>query len=767
MNLYDKTLISFWKKNFFYSLIKPVFFFCGILSQVFCSLYFFVIRDFFGGSGITDLNFLFLSIPFVSIVVLPSLCTNNFLSSREFRTFLPSYKVIFVRIMNVAVQYYLIQLSLVSVVECVSLFGSVDYGQVWTSYIFLFFYSFCASSICVFVFQLFDSIVLSFCFSAVTIGIFSSIHLLSLNASSSSLLSLIVRTLSFSWRFNNAAGGVLSSVDILFFLITGFVFFFFSCLLSQYKKGFAFSVIHKVNVVLMLLIFAFLYANSTIYKSKKDYSYNQSRTISDFGKRILSLRQNKISITYYRSPRIFSIFPQAHNVSDFLLEYGDYGVSVQEVDADSEENSKILASYGVYPQNIRISGNNKAEFVGVHSAIVIEYLDKYEVIPFMISTDSLEYEMDGRLLHLLTGKERTVNVLVANDLSVEHDYDYVVPWISAQGFRCNLIDVNEADIVSQLTGDDKLLLVIGSSKLSLDHCAQLEEFLGNGGKAIFCVSPFDADLVNNWSISKSQNQNLFTMFAKYGIRWTGRLIRDLSCSNVRMDSDTNADGSKSSSIVSQYISYWPWPSLFPQENAPSGLCMYWPSQVDVSFCDAAKPYLFSSSLAQSIGQSFNAYGSLFDTFPFDFMSSDTQSDKGVYPLAFMVDGKVNRNFSDGMMDCNFLLIPDQYFVNSFTIGYSGGFEACQNFNFLVTQFLKLGGEVELASLHDKAYSNRSLKLYKISDPMEFEKAKKKVFFIVFAVVPSSYVVLYFVLVLVRKQKINKMLVCHENKSNNH
>ena len=276
MNLYDKTLISFWKKNFFYSLIKPVFFFCGILSQVFCALYFFVIRDFFGGSGITDLNFLFLSIPFVSIVVLPSLCTNNFLSSREFRTFLPSYKVIFVRIMNVAVQYYLIQLSLVSVVECVSLFGSVDYGQVWTSYIFLFFYSFCASSICVFVFQLFDSIVLSFCFSAVTIGIFSSIHLLSLNASSSSLLSLIVRTLSFSWHFNNAAGGVLSSVDILFFLITGFVFFFFSCLLSQYKKGYAFSVIHKVNVVLMLLIFAFLYANSTIYKSKKDYSYNQS-----------------------------------------------------------------------------------------------------------------------------------------------------------------------------------------------------------------------------------------------------------------------------------------------------------------------------------------------------------------------------------------------------------------------------------------------------------------------------------------------------------
>ena len=116
MNLYDKTLISFWKKNFFYSLIKPVFFFCGILSQVFCALYFFVIRDFFGGSGITDLNFLFLSIPFVSIVVLPSLCTNNFLSSREFRTFLPSYKVIFVRIMNVAVQYYLIELSLVSVV---------------------------------------------------------------------------------------------------------------------------------------------------------------------------------------------------------------------------------------------------------------------------------------------------------------------------------------------------------------------------------------------------------------------------------------------------------------------------------------------------------------------------------------------------------------------------------------------------------------------------------------------------------------------------
>lgn len=756
MKFYDRPLISFFKNNFFYSVIKPAFFFCGILNQFFCALYFFVFRDFFGGRGITDLKPLFLAIPFVSIIILPSLCANNFLSSKCNRNFISDWKIILVRIINVCIQYFLIQLMLLFIVELVNQFGSIDFGQVWTSFIFILFYGFCVSSICVFIFQTIDSIVLAFAVCAVSLGCFTFIHFISVQASSLSLLSLVVRSLSFYWHFNDAAGGVLSSKDIFFFLITGFLFLYLAVAANQFKKGLVFNIKRKVNFVLFIFLFVLLYVDCFLYVSKKDYSLNQTRTLSDFGKKILSLREEPLSITYYRSKRIFSVFPTAQNVKDFLLEYCQEGISVTEVDADSEENKKILQSYGIYPQNIKIDGNNKAEFIGVHSAIVLEYLDRYEYIPFIISTDTLEYEMNGRLLHLFTQKERTVNIIVANGLSLDDNYEYIIPFLSSQGFRCNLIDINEGDILNQIKGDDKLFMLIGSSMLSFEQCQEIEQLLSLGFHAIFMTSPFETDLINNWSISLSKNQNFIDMLSSYGINWTGRLIRDLSCCTIRMDSDTNADGSKASSVQSQFISYMPWPRLFPQKNAPGGLSMFWPAEIDFSKCENAHPYLYSSPKAKSEKQTFNSYGSLFETYPFDFYGANIFA-QDQFALSCEVNGKVKSYFTDQMIDISFLLIPDQYFVHSWTIGYSGGFESLENFNFLISQLLKMNGENEMAQLHDRAYFSIQKGLYKISDEKAFKKAKKNTYIISFALIPCLFILVYLVLFIFRKYRINKMV----------
>ena len=39
--------------------------------------------------------------------------------------------------------------------------------------------------------------------------------------------------------------------------------------------------------------------------------------------------------------------------------------------------------------------------------------------------------------------KRIVNIIVANGLSLQEDYGYVVPWLESQGFICNQINIHD------------------------------------------------------------------------------------------------------------------------------------------------------------------------------------------------------------------------------------------------------------------------------------------------------------------------------------
>ena len=64
-----------------------------------------------------------------------------------------------------------------------------------------------------------------------------SIHLLSQYVQTNDFFSNLFNSISFIWHFDSFSKGILDSRDIIYFLLTGFVFIVFAYVISETKKG--------------------------------------------------------------------------------------------------------------------------------------------------------------------------------------------------------------------------------------------------------------------------------------------------------------------------------------------------------------------------------------------------------------------------------------------------------------------------------------------------------------------------------------------------
>ena len=226
------------------------------------------------------------------------------------------------------------------------------------------------------------------------------------------------------------------------------LFFLLTVLIREKHAGKTYTKQERTQIFLAALIFVFASLNSGAYSFRLDLTASQKFTVSPYTKKLLSAAESSVRITYYRSSVLSSLYPQTRDVYDFLTELAaDKNVSVCAVSPDKDSSSAAaLEYYGIASQQIQTAGNNRTEFINVYSAIVIEYEGAWEVIPFILSCDTLEYDIAGRLEHLITGKKRYVTVLCGNGLSLKSDYSYVIPWLSAQGFICNEIDISPSTL---------------------------------------------------------------------------------------------------------------------------------------------------------------------------------------------------------------------------------------------------------------------------------------------------------------------------------
>lgn len=736
--------------------------FIAILFSVFTSANFFIRSGFFTTATTTDLSILFSAVPYISIIALPALCHKNQLDL--YSDFIPekSFIKISKRFLFLLSIYSVMILLLLIPCGFVAELGTIDAGQIFTSIINLILYGASSIAFCILLGELILNPVVCFAVSALILGIINSAHSFIVYLHPGDFISSFFKQISFAWHFDAASKGVFDTRDFFFFLITSFILLFLSDLSFNLKKGKKYSAEKKYQNILILIVSILVLINSNIFYKRFDLSKTKKYSLTRYSQELTKKFDSNLKITYYRSSNLLKYYPQIRDVSDYLQLYSNQNkkITFSIKNPDNDENvKKLLSDYGVQSQQLRSVKNNSTEYIEVYSAITLEYEGKIELIPFTMDSQSLEYDLDGRIKHLITGKNRIVNIVIGNGMNCTDDYSYLIPWLNSQGFLCNEINIYSPDFESQLQNSEGPLLVIGDSEISFEQAMFIEEYiLSEKGKAFFAVSPYSVDIENDWSIRENYNSYICTMLENWGVSFNPSICGDFQNSRIQLYSQDFDDIPGQNNTHTEILNYPMWIKLPSQKNFNSGMTAFWinplefNNKTDVKF----ESYLVTSPSSYLYKFNFDNKDSLLETNPFNVRDNGIP-DKNYESrtVCAIINGNLTGYFNSlSSKNAEIMIYSDQYFVNTLMTGYNGtDYSDYRNFDFLTNSLLKLNNESELASIQNhKIFDNT---LNKITDVNEYLKLQIKTYLVLFVIIPVLYIVLAVILLIMNKKRYLK------------
>lgn len=745
-------------KNLIKCQLKHIFSFqiiaAALIFAVFVSANFFFRCNFFAMTS-PSLPLFFNAVPYISCLLIPFItliCKNTF---APYDDFIPagSLKKLFARFLVLLILFCFFLLFLIFPLIFINFFYQLDAGQIFLSFIFLIFYAACLISLCLFISELTPNSFFSFLISSLILAVFNSAHNFLLYFLKAGFLSSFFKAMSFAWHYDAASKGIFDSRDFIFFVIFTLVFLSAAFLARENKKGRIFTSSKKIRILLEAAILLLCFLNSCRWYFRLDFSKNKVYSLSAYSRSLIKNIDQPLTLTFYRSKTLNRLYPQIRDVSDFLSLFAmrSKNISYEIKNPDgNDEIISLLSGYGIKSQQIKNTSGTSTSMTEVYSAIVLEYAGAFEVLPFVIGAESLEYDLDMRLRSLMSGKSFTVNVILGNGMNFTKDYSYLVPLFTSQGLEVNPLFPSSSDFYSQLENAKGPILVIGDSQIGIDAAIAIENYILSGrGNAFFAVSPYSVDIEGDWQIRENTKTNLVEMLENWGIAFENQLTADLSCSKITL---VSGEDSQTENPYTQVLNYPLWIKLLPQTYAKSGLTLYWPALLSISDEKTARPFLFSSEAA------FSCQVKNLDTNPFTFVKTSIPSqglEKKI--LAAEISGKITGLFTGQTCDrAEILVIPDQYFLSTLMNNYSaedrgGSFtNDFSNFDFTVNQLLYLMNEKELALLHEAHLQTGSQ--MKISDTETFQNLANLTLLCSFILIPLLTIMLFVIYSLYQKKK---------------
>lgn len=700
-----KTSSVFFKHKLKSIFTSPLFWVDLVLMMAVTAFAYITRTKFFSAAGTSSLTAYFTYVPYASIILVPAFCLKKDSPYDDFVPLSEAKKLLLNFSAHILAGFAMV-LSLMWMPVFVNFYGDVDWGACLVSFWALAFFVSCSIALCFLVSSFFEKPVVSFAVSALVLAAVNSCHSLGSYFNVPTFLSNFLLGISFAGRFDSASKGIFSSRDFLFFVICSFCFLFVSLVSGEKKKGKIWGGKEKRILALVSVFFVLLFANNQRFGFNGDFSKDKVYSVSDYTKKLLKETGDSVTIHYFKSSKLESIYPSVKNVNSFLNNYSRAGknISYQVTDCDkSSETRELLSGYGIHAQRIRTENSTSTEYIDVYSSVVIESFGNIEVIPFVLTPASLEYQLDMKLLKLVYGFGPELNVLCANDMTLDDDLRLLKEWFSNSDLKVN--ELAAGNLQEQLSSVSGPVFVFGEEYISYADAALLEDYCKNGkGSVLFANSPYSVDLKGDWALYENTNRPVTDLLLKYGVQFKGSLVKDYSCQRISMMSE------ESGSDYAEVINYPLWLDVLPQSNASLGVSMFWATPMELS--GNAVPYLVSSSYSYEEPLNFDNSGFLIETNPFKVNLQNVQTNalqKQI--LSCFVPVEENECTDNVYTKCGFYVISDQYFASYYTNGFIGGETGdFRNFMFLTNLFWKMNGNAELAALQSK--TTRDTSLYK-------------------------------------------------------
>lgn len=326
---------------------------------------------------------------------------------------------------------------------------------------------------------------------------------------------------------------------------------------------------------------------SSRFHFRFDLSRNGSYTPSPYSREVLARLDSPVTVTWYRSALLSQYTPAVRYIEDFLDEFeraADGDFAWMTVDPVAARKTDTIAALGIPYRRMEIKDGDTTTGEDLWSGLLLEYRDEYRVVPFLLDTTTLEYDLVRIVLELqgsdgIRNGENTVQIVYGYDggqgaAVVPEAYRYVLPWITYAGFTGEVLS-----LPVRALDPGKILLVIGSAFVDDATATAIDAFLSAGGNAAFFVSGNTVDIDGDWKAVPKTGDRLLYLLDSYGFTVENSLVMDISNFMITMPA---LDKGKN-----EYIPYPFWvtvPEDSPKEPHPllSGvrrLQFYWPSRI--------------------------------------------------------------------------------------------------------------------------------------------------------------------------------------------
>ncbi|GHV61021.1 hypothetical protein AGMMS49587_04070 [Spirochaetia bacterium] len=317
-----------------------------------------------------------------------------------------------------------------------------------------------------------------------------------------------------------------------------------------------------------------------------DLTKNKAYTISAISRDLHTEIPDQVRITYYVSDKLAAIHPMPGEIEDLLREYAAYSrgkIRLTVRDPAKANMVQEIEGLGLQPQQIQTVEQDQASIATVYTGIVIEYLERMEVLPVVFSLDTLEYDLTSRIRALLSGEERLIGVLLGDGYRQwNNNYNYLNQALVQAGYRVRLLSPGE-EISDALPG----LFVIGGVE-DLDEWAlyRIDRYIQGGGKVLFALDAVYVDTVGSLEARVMIDQGLLSMVSFYGATIKPELVLDRSARTLQYQTQQNPNGP----IQIKIVRYPHWVGVLgengnrghPVSARFAGADLFWPSHIELN-----------------------------------------------------------------------------------------------------------------------------------------------------------------------------------------
>ena len=288
----------------------------------------------------------------------------------------------------------------------------------------------------------------------------------------------------------------------------------------------------SLSVPAAILFFALVLLNliARNWYDRYDLTDTKMYSLSSSTKQVIKRIDDLLNIKVYFSDNLPGEYGNNRRyLQDILEEYaaiskGNINFEFYVPDTDEELEQEAQKS-GVQPVQLQVIEKDEAVVKKVFMGVAIYFEDQREVIPVVLSTTGLEYEITTRIKKLVEKNKEFVGII---NTGVDGPQTTTLSQILRQRY-----EVRSIDISNEIPSNINVLIVTGiKDSLETESFTNLERFLNNGGNMFVAQNPLDVDL----QTQKAEvfQSDFFDLLKPYGLSITENLILDRSCGRVNV-----------------------------------------------------------------------------------------------------------------------------------------------------------------------------------------------------------------------------------------